>query len=101
MTPPTPTLLRRLRLERGMSARDLAARCGVSHPTILAYENGRTRRGRPRNRARLAAVMGLPIDMLLMPDPNADGRAEARPSEVATTRDAHPATTEGGASIGG
>jgi transcriptional regulator with XRE-family HTH domain len=61
------TILKRLRLERGLSSRALAASVGVSHVTILRLERGISA-GHPSTRAALARVMGVPIDVLLLPD---------------------------------
>lgn len=62
------TLLHRLRLERGYSTRALAAEVGVSGPTIHHIEHGRRPTPHPRTCAALERVMGLPLDVLLMPD---------------------------------
>jgi transcriptional regulator with XRE-family HTH domain len=35
------TDLRALRIDAGLSVRELAARAGTSHPTLIAYEQGR------------------------------------------------------------
>lgn len=59
--------LRRLRLERGLSSRALAAQVGCSHVTITNLERG-VSHGHPRTRYALSQVMGLPIDTLLKPD---------------------------------
>lgn len=67
------TILKRLREERGYSARALGLEVGVSHVTILNLENGISR-GHPRTRAGVARVLGVPIDVLLLPDTTGDQR---------------------------
>jgi transcriptional regulator with XRE-family HTH domain len=62
-----PTVLRRLRLERGLSTRALGELVGVSNVTISNLERGRSQ-GQPRTRASLTRAMGVPVDVLLMPD---------------------------------
>jgi len=84
------TLLRRMRLARGQSCRQLGEEAGVSHATIHRLETGFTKAGRPSTRARLAAVLGVPIEVLLMPDPE-HGKTGPKPGlEVATTMTATP-----------
>lgn len=63
-----PKVLKRLRLERGLSTRALAKQVGVSNVTINNLERGLSQ-GHPYTRASLARVMGVPIDVLLMSDP--------------------------------
>jgi transcriptional regulator with XRE-family HTH domain len=67
------TILKRLREERGYSARSLSLEVGVSHVTILNLENGISQ-GHPRTRAGLTRVLAVPIDVLLMPDQNDNDR---------------------------
>jgi transcriptional regulator with XRE-family HTH domain len=67
------TILQRLRLERGLSSRALGREVGVSHVTITRLERGLSQ-GHPRTRAALARVMGVPIDVLLMPDTKTNGQ---------------------------
>lgn len=79
------TVLKRMRLARGQSCRQLGEEVGVSHATIHRLETGFTRGGRPETRARLAAVLGVPIEVLLMPEPG-HGKTGPKPGlEVATT----------------
>ena len=52
--------LRRLRLGKGWSLRDLAAEAGVSVGTLLAIEK-RRRVARPSTMRRVAAALGVPI----------------------------------------
>jgi transcriptional regulator with XRE-family HTH domain len=86
------TILKRLRLERGMSSRALAASVGVSHVTILRLERG-VSTGHPRTRAALARAMGVPVDVLLLPDTkNGDAPKDAA-AGVATTPVTTPDTT--------
>jgi transcriptional regulator with XRE-family HTH domain len=59
-----PTILKRLRLERGLSTRALGEQVGVSNVTIGNLERGLSQ-GHPSTRAALARVMGVPIDVLL------------------------------------
>jgi transcriptional regulator with XRE-family HTH domain len=51
-----PVLLRRLRLDRGFSLRQLAAATHISYTTLWAYENGLD--VRPRDVDRLVRVLG-------------------------------------------
>lgn len=68
-----PTILRRLRLQRGLSTRALAELVGVSNVTISNLERGLSK-GHPSTRASLARVMGVPIDVLLTPDTKTNGQ---------------------------
>lgn len=61
-----PTVLRRLRTQRGYSLRDLASEVGVSHVTIRNIEQGAG--CHPRTRVALERVMGVPFDVLRLPD---------------------------------
>jgi transcriptional regulator with XRE-family HTH domain len=67
------TILHHLRLERGLSSRALASEVGVSHVTITRLERGLSQ-GHPSTRAALARVMGVPIDVLLLPDTKTNDR---------------------------
>jgi transcriptional regulator with XRE-family HTH domain len=62
------TILRRLRLQRGLSSRALADLVGCTHPTILAIESGRRTNSHPRTRHALEQALGVPFDVLLLPD---------------------------------
>ena len=82
--PPTTTLgheLRRLRRDRGLTQRQLAARVGRTQPVIATYELGRCIVG-PRDLAALAQALGVPEDQLarlappipVSPEPTPFGR---------------------------
>lgn len=55
--------LKSARRARGWSVRELARRSGVSHPTIVRMEAGRTR-AEHRNERRVAAALGQPVEAL-------------------------------------
>jgi len=86
--------VRRLRLERGLSVVDLAARSGIARATLTQLESGR---GNPtiETIAALAAVLGAHADRLLRHEPAPavlvvrDGEG-SRTSEIATLIDRHP-----------
>ena len=86
--------VRRLRLERGLSVVDLAARSGIARATLTQLESGR---GNPtiETIAAPAAVLGAEADALLRYDPAPhvlvvrDGEG-GRTSEIATLIDRHP-----------
>jgi transcriptional regulator with XRE-family HTH domain len=86
--------VRRLRLERGLSVVDLAARSGVARATLTQLESGR---GNPtiETIAALAAVLGADADRLLRHEPPPavlvvrDGEG-SRTSDIATLIDRHP-----------
>jgi transcriptional regulator with XRE-family HTH domain len=86
------TILKRLRLERGLSSRALGRKVGVSHVTITRLERGISQ-GHPSTRAELSRVLGVPIDILLLPDtknaadPKIDGAKAA--TSPATTPEFH------------
>jgi transcriptional regulator with XRE-family HTH domain len=67
------TILKRLRLERGLSSRALGEQIGTSHVTVTRLERGLSQ-GHPSTRAALARVMGVPVDVLLQPVQNEDDR---------------------------
>lgn len=86
----TTTILRRLRLERGYSSRALAAEVGVTHPVILRLE--RVGQGcHPRTRAGLVRALGVPFDVLMMPDTTnaADHKADGADARSPQTRSHH------------
>ena len=83
------TLLRRLRLERGHSARELAAEVGCTHPVILRIEHGGAS-PRPRTRAALERALGVPFDVLLLDDT----KGAPAPSTAAPTGSVAPTTTK-------
>jgi transcriptional regulator with XRE-family HTH domain len=86
--------VRRLRLERGLSVVDLAARSGIARATLTQLEGGR---GNPTidTIAALAGVLGAEADGLLRYEPAPrvlvvrDGEG-GRTSEIATLIDRHP-----------
>jgi transcriptional regulator with XRE-family HTH domain len=86
--------VRRLRLERGLSVVDLAARSAIARATLTQLESGR---GNPtiETISALAAVLGAEADRLLRYDPAPqvlvvrDGEG-GRTSEIATLIDRHP-----------
>jgi transcriptional regulator with XRE-family HTH domain len=53
--------LRALRLNAGLSQKDLAARAGVSEHTIKRLEGGHRKRPYPSTRRRIAAALGVAI----------------------------------------
>jgi transcriptional regulator with XRE-family HTH domain len=61
------TDLRALRIDAGLSVRELAARAGTSHPTLIAYEQGRkVPRADTRDRIiRAAGYVVAPVGPLL------------------------------------
>lgn len=90
------TILHRLRLERGLSIRDLAKRAGVSHMTIRRFEQGLST-GQPGTRYRVARALEVPIDILLMPDTkNAPGREAEGAGGTAKYLEHATAATGGG-----
>lgn len=86
--------VRRLRLERGLSVVELAARSAIARATLTQLESGR---GNPtiETIAALAAVLGTDADRLLRYEPapavlvvrDGDG---SRTSDIATLIDRHP-----------
>ena len=86
--------VRRLRLERGLSVVDLAARSGIARATLTQLESGR---GNPtiETIAALAVALGADADRLLRYDPAPavlvvrDGEG-SRTSGIATLIDRHP-----------
>jgi transcriptional regulator with XRE-family HTH domain len=82
------TVLRRVRLAHGMTQRELASAVGASQPTIHRLERGLQRGARPRTVVRLERVLGVPLDVLLLPDhtngaaPKDDAAGTARPRTV-------------------
>ena len=91
------TRLRRERLARGMTLRELAAEIGgVTHANLAFLERGKTRSPRPGLRLRMERYFRLPIEVLLMPDPgHANGSPEAAVQEFATTSPTVPTATGG------
>ncbi|GAA2389154.1 hypothetical protein GCM10010420_10860 [Streptomyces glaucosporus] len=57
----SPTALRTLRKERGLTRTTLAVRIGVSHDSVKAFERGKIRPSL-RTLARLAEVLDVPMD---------------------------------------
>jgi transcriptional regulator with XRE-family HTH domain len=86
--------VRRLRLERGLSVVDLAARSGIARATLTQLESGRSN-ATIETIAALGAVLGAPPDRLLRhepaPQPLVVRAGEgSRTSEIATLVDRHP-----------
>jgi len=92
---PTYTLMRRIRKERGRTLQSLAAECGTTHATIRNYECGLIREGRPSVRAAIEKALGVPIEILLMPEAESAPVREDESAEVAT-QPVHPYSHEGG-----
>lgn len=89
--------LRRERLARGLTLRELAEEIGgVTHANIAFLERGETRSPRPGLRLRLERYFRLPIEVLLMPDQNDNERPEGRPSTGVATTSTPPAKKVGG-----
>lgn len=86
-----PTVLRRLRLQRGYSLRELAAEVGVSHVTIHNVEQGCG--CRPRTRVALERVMGVPYDVLTLNDDDRPKAVASSPADPA--KDLKEAPLEG------
>lgn len=85
------TLLYRLRIERGYSLRDLADEVGVcSYATLSRIERGHTQTPHPRTRAALARVLGVPFDVLTLPD-NANAAADRKADDGAQENQPSPA----------
>jgi transcriptional regulator with XRE-family HTH domain len=78
------TILRRLRLERGLTLRETADLVGTSHVTIYNLERGESN-GRPRTRAALARAFDIPADVLLMVDTTTKNGAEPKPDAAGVT----------------
>ena len=58
--------LRRLRLERGLSQRDLAGKSGMSQSTIVLLERrGRSERFHPSTVRKLSGALGIDASELL------------------------------------
>jgi transcriptional regulator with XRE-family HTH domain len=74
--------LRRLRVGRVLSQRDLAARAGVAVNTIAELEAGK-RQAYPVTVRKLARALGVPPQELLESPADADGRADPRPGRGA------------------
>jgi transcriptional regulator with XRE-family HTH domain len=92
------THLRRERLARGLTLRELAFVLDCSHSAIFYLEKkGRATTPRPGLRLRLERYFGLPVEVLLAPD-NENGPApRSRAAEFATDA-ASPGAAEDGAS---
>jgi transcriptional regulator with XRE-family HTH domain len=67
-TTTTPTVLRRIRQARGLSAVDLSAAVPCSRMTLWRIESGQKRDVRPRIRVGLERALGVPFDVLAAPD---------------------------------
>ena len=65
--PPTMTMLRRVRLARGLSGREFAAALGITPPLVSRLERGHIKSW-PAIRRRAAAVLGVD-EALLFGDP--------------------------------
>ncbi len=61
--------LRKARLERGLSIYDLADAVGMSAASISRLER-RIQSTSPATAAKLAALLGLTLAQVLLPDPN-------------------------------
>ena len=64
--------LRRTRIQQGLSIRHIAELAGISKTTILQVESGRT--SRRSTYLKVAAVMGLHLDRLILPHESDDQR---------------------------
>ena len=62
------TVLRRVRISRGMSTVALASTAGISRMTLWRLETGRQSTCQPRTRVGIERTLGLPFDVLVMPD---------------------------------
>lgn len=56
--------IRRIRVERRMTQKDLAAASGVSQPFIVDLERG-ARGAKPETLERIAAALGVTVDDLI------------------------------------
>jgi len=61
------TRLKRLRLERTMTQRELAAKAGITHDAISMIEHGK-RQGRPSTVRKLAEALGVEPREILRPE---------------------------------
>ncbi len=73
--------LRALRLRAGLSARELAARAGTSHSTLLAYESGR-KIPRADTRDRIVRAAGWVADPVTVRRIRQDERGTPRGVEL-------------------
>ena len=64
--------LRRLRIRKGLTQRQLARRIGVATQQITCYES-MTYQPREKIKTRLAEYFGVPPETLFLPDPDAAG----------------------------
>lgn len=58
------SLIAAARLEAGMTQAELAAQLGIPQPQIAKWETG-ARHPKVENLARIAAVLGVPLERLL------------------------------------
>lgn len=56
--------IKKIRLEKGISQQELAAKAGVSQPFIHDLEN-ENRSAKPETFERIAAVLGVPVKDLI------------------------------------
>lgn len=77
--------LKRERLARGMTLRELGEAVQCSHAAISYLEHGQSSEPRPGLRARLEQFMKLPIATLMIDESETDAPVKGRPSLSATT----------------
>ena len=58
--------IRELRLEAGLTLKEVADCCGVKHTSVLAWEQGK-KRPRADKLPQLASALGCKIDALFVP----------------------------------
>ncbi|MCW2983501.1 MAG: hypothetical protein JWR63_1071 [Conexibacter sp.] len=83
------TVLRRARISRGLSTVALTRAAGISRMTLWRLETGRQSGCQPLTRVGLERALGLPFDVLILPDTTNAATPEGDGAGVLTT----PATT--------
>ena len=93
------TVLRRARLGRGLTLRELAAEVGCSHSAIFHMEKGHVARPNPGLALRIEHYFGVPVEVLMQPLPENANSGPKPAAHVATTPVATPSpgAAEGGA----
>lgn len=94
----TTTVLRRERMARGWTTRELAAAAGISRQQLWKLEFGHVNpdRSQARIRAGLVRALGVPFEILAAPDtkeasaadPKVDDGREEAPADLTATRSA-------------
>jgi transcriptional regulator with XRE-family HTH domain len=89
------TRLHRERLARGLTLRELASEVGGVTYSGLAYlERGQVKNPRPGLRLRLERYFRLPVEVLLMDEPENANSGPKPAAQVATENAANPGAAE-------